>query len=406
MVWKAASLATLGVGLTALAVGLFVWLVLDGSLLTGLLLGAVVSSTDAAAVFAVLRSKNANLRGQLRPLLELESGSNDPMAVFLTVGLLQVMTSPGTTAGSILWFFVVQMALGAAAGFGFGKAMVALMNRLTLTYEGIYPVFALSCAALTYGATAAIGGSGFLAVYIAGLVAANSEFVHKKSLVRFFDGMAWLSQIAMFLTLGLLVFPSQIVPVMGVGLLLSAFLMLVARPVSVVLALSFSKVSWREKIFIAWVGLRGAAPIVLATFPLLAGVQESHWIFNVVFFIVLTSALLQGWSIPAIARLLKVDAPAEHRRQYPIEFAPPEGVDAELVDLIVPFGSAAAGKSIIDLHLPPGTLVVLISRNDEYLVPSGGTVLQEGDTVLALVTHATMPGVRAILETPRPAPSS
>ena len=373
------------------------------SFLSGLLLGAVVSSTDAAAVFSVLRSRNARLRGQLRPLLELESGSNDPMAVFLTVGLLQLMTNPATSVGSIALLFVMQMVLGAAAGLGLGKSMVWLMNRLRLTYEGIYPVFSLAFAALIYGATTTIGGSGFLAVYVAGLVAGNSEFVHKKSLLRFFDGLAWLSQITLFLTLGLLVFPSQIVPVIGIGLLISAFLMFVARPVSVLLALSLAKIRWREKLFVSWVGLRGAAPIVLATFPLLAGIPDAQLIFNIVFFIVLTSALLQGWSIPAVARVLRVDAPAEPKRRYPIEFAPVEGVDTELVDLIVPYGSAADGRSIIDLHLPSGTLVVLISRDDEFIVPSGGTELREGDTVLALVTKTTMPVVRSILEKPRSA---
>jgi cell volume regulation protein A len=395
--WRAASLSTLGVSLTAFAVALFASIVLDLSLLTGLLLGAVVSSTDAAAVFAVLRSKNVSLRGQLKPLLELESGSNDPMAVFLTVGLIQLVTTPQTSLGSIVLLFVFQMGLGAAFGLGSGRAMVLILNRLRLSYEGIYPVFSLAFAALIYGATAAAGGSGFLAVYVAGLVAGNSEFVQKKSLLRFFDGLAWLSQITMFLTLGLLVFPSHIVPVVGAGLLLSAFLMFVARPASVFVSLVFTTMHWREKAMVSWVGLRGAVPIILATFPLLAGLPDAELIFNVVFFIVLTSALLQGWSIPAAARLLKLDAPLEQKRRYPIEFAPVEGVDTELVDLIVPYNSAAAGKSIIELGMPQDSLIVLISRNDNFIVPSGGTVLQEGDTILVLVNKNNLSEVRAIL---------
>jgi len=395
--WRAASLSTLGVSLTAFTVALFASIVLDLSLLTGLLLGAVVSSTDAAAVFAVLRSKNVSLRGQLKPLLELESGSNDPMAVFLTVGLIQLVTTPQTSLGSIVLLFVFQMGLGAAFGLGSGRAMVLILNRLRLSYEGIYPVFSLAFAALIYGATAAAGGSGFLAVYVAGLVAGNSEFVQKKSLLRFFDGLAWLSQITMFLTLGLLVFPSHIVPVVGAGLLLSAFLMFVARPASVFVSLVFTTMHWREKAMVSWVGLRGAVPIILATFPLLAGLPDAELIFNVVFFIVLTSALLQGWSIPAAARLLKLDAPLEQKRRYPIEFAPVEGVDTELVDLIVPYNSAAAGKSIIELGMPQDSLIVLISRNDNFIVPSGGTVLQEGDTILVLVNKNNLSEVRAIL---------
>lgn len=399
--WQATSLATVGVLITALSVGLFASVALNTPLLNGLLLGAVVSSTDAAAVFSVLRSKNVSLRGKLKPLLEFESGSNDPMAVFLTIGLIQLLTIPQTTFGSIALLFVVQMTVGAVLGLGFGKTLVFLINRLKLSYEGIYSVFVLAFAALIYGATASMGGSGFLAVYVAGLVAGNDDFVQKRSLLRFFDGLAWLSQIAMFLTLGLLVFPSHIAPVIGIGLLTSVFLMLVARPLSVFLSLTFAKLNWKEKTFVSWVGLRGAVPIILATFPLIAGLPDAELIFNVVFFIVLTSALLQGWSIPVIARLLRLDAPFEQKRRSPIEFAPLEGVDTELIDLIVPYTSAAAGKSIIELDLPQDSLIVLISRNENFIVPSGGTLLQENDIVLVLVNKSNLPSVRAIFEKQR-----
>lgn len=398
--WHAFSLATLGVLLTTLAVGAFVSILLGFPLLNGLLLGAIVASTDAAAVFSVLRSRNISLRGQLKPLLELESGSNDPTAIFLTIGLIQLISNASSSPGSLVLLFVIQMGLGAAFGFGLGKAMVFSLNRLKLAYEGIYPVFSLAFAALVYGATASVGGSGFLAVYVAGLVASNSEFVHKKSLLRFFDGLAWLSQITMFLTLGLLVFPSHILSILGMGLLVSGFLMLIARPVSVFISLSLSKFQWREKAFISWVGLRGAVPIVLATFPLLAGLPDARLMFNLVFFIVLTSALLQGWSIPVAARIFKVDAPPELKRRYPLEFSPVEGVDTELVDLIVPYNSPAAGKSIVELGMPPDSLIVLISRNDTFLVPSGGSVLQEGDTVLVLVNKNNLPLVRSVLMKP------
>jgi len=401
VLWQASSLATLGVLLTALAVGAFVSYVLDFSLLNGMLLGAIVSSTDAAAVFSVLRSKKVSLSGQLKPLLELESGSNDPMAVFLTIGLIQMLTAPGTTPGSLALMFVYQMGLGAAFGVGLGKAMVFILNHLRLTYEGIYPVFTLAFACLTYGVTAGVGGSGFLAVYVAGLVAGNGEFIHKRSLLRFFDGLAWLSQIAMFLTLGLLVFPSQLVPVLGSGILVSAFLMIVARPLSVSISLFFAKLHWKEKALVSWVGLRGAVPIVLATFPLLARLPQADVMFNLVFFIVLTSALLQGWSIPFVARHLKLDAPFEPRKRYPIEFAPVEGVETELVDMIVPFNSAVAGKTIVELGLPHQSLVVLISRNDSFVVPSGGTLLQEGDTLLVLVNKDNLPLVRSLLSEQR-----
>ncbi len=395
--WQATSLATLGVLITALAVGLFASAVFKIPILSGMLLGAIVSSTDAAAVFSVLRSNNVSLRGRLKPLLELESGSNDPMAVFLTIGLIQLLTIPQSTFGSIALLFVIQMSLGAALGLALGKGIVFLLNRLRLSYEGIYPVLCLALAALVYGATAALGGSGFLAVYVAGLVAGDADFVHKKSLVRFLDGLAWLSQIAMFLTLGLFVFPSHIIPVIAAGLLVSAFLMFVARPLGVFLSLALARLGWREKSFVAWIGLRGAVPVVLATFPLLAGLPDAELMFNVVFFIVLTSALLQGWSTPLAARLLRVNAPVTLQRRYPIEFAPMEGVDTELVDLPVPYNSAVAGKQIIELGMPQDSLIVLVSRGDSFLVPSGGTVLQECDTVIVLVNKTNLPEVRAIL---------
>jgi cell volume regulation protein A len=393
---QAASLATAGVLVTAIAVGIFVSALFHLPLMTGLLLGAVVSSTDAAAVFSVLRSKQVNIGGRLRALLELESGSNDPMAVFLTIGLVQFATAPETTAWKLVLLFVTQMGIGAASGLLLGKVMVFFINRLKLPYDGIYSVFTLAFAGLIYGATASAGGSGFLAVYIAGIAAADADFVQKKSLLRFFDGIAWLGQIAMFVTLGLLVFPSQVLPVAGIGLLISVFLMFVARPLSVFLSLARGRMPWREKVFISWVGLRGAVPVILATFPLLAGVPDAGLIFNVVFFIVITSALVQGWSIPVVARTLGLEVPMEAKKRYPIRFLPVAGDDTELVDLIVPYNSAVSGRTIIELGMPPDSLIVLVGRNNGYLVPSGGTVLQESDTVLALVNRNNLPAVRAI----------
>jgi cell volume regulation protein A len=391
------SLATLGVLLTALLTGVFVAYILDISLYYGLLFGAILSSTDAAAVFSVLRSKHVHLRGNLKPLLEFESGSNDPMAIFLTIGMIELIKNPESTVFSIALLFIRQMGFGALFGVCFGKIMTWSLNKLKVIHEGFYPVLTLAFAAFTYAASASIGGSGFLAVYIAGMILGNSDFVQKKSLIRFFDGFAWLGQIAMFLTLGLLVFPSRLLPITWLGLCISLFLMFVARPVSVYISLLFSNLQWKEKTFIAWVGLRGAVPIILATFPLLAGLSYGNEIFDVVFFVVLTSALVQGWSIPLAAKILNVGAPFVAKPQYPIEFAPVQGSDTELVDLIVPFNSSVIGKSIVELGMPHDSLIVLISRNDDYLVPSGGTVLQEGDTVLVLVNKQNLPAVRSIL---------
>jgi cell volume regulation protein A len=397
---QAFSLATLGVFLTALAVGFFAHMVLGFPLLHGLLLGAVISSTDAAAVFAVLRSRSVNLRGTLRPLLELESGSNDPMAVFLTVGIIQLLLTPEMSVVDLLLLFVQQMGIGAVAGLAFGRGMTLTLNRLRFPYEGMYPVFGLAYAVLVYGATASLGGSGFLAVYIAGIVAGSTGFLHQKSLVRFFDGVAWLSQICMFLALGLLVTPSSAVDELLPGLFVSLFLMFIARPLSVLIALGPAPCSWRERLFVAWVGLRGAVPIVLATFPLIAGVAYADRLFNLVFFVVLTSALFQGWSIPSVARLFGVDAPLERQRKYPLELVTLEGVNTDLVDVFLPVGSWAAGRPLVELGLPRDMLVVLIGRNDQYLVPTGATVLEAGDTLLALAGKEQLATLREILERP------
>lgn len=395
----AGSLATLGVFVTATSVGLFVS-VLPGfgfSLLEGLLLGAVISSTDAAAVFAVLRSRNVHLRSPLKPLLELESGSNDPMAVFLTVALIEIVIGSMSSAGSLIIFFLLQMSIGTVSGFLFGRLSVWTINHLKFPYEGIYPVFALAFATFVYSVTTLLSGSGFLAVYIAGIILGNSSFVQKKTLLRFFDGLAWLSQIGMFIALGLHVIPSHLIQIVVPALAVALFLMFVARPFSVFLSLARTRYTWREKSFISWVGLRGAAPIILATFPLLAGIPSAEIIFSTVFFIVLTSALLQGWSIPKAARLFGVDAPPERKVAYPIEAAPVEGSDTELVDLSVPHGSGVAGKTIIELELPRESLIVLIGRDEKFLVPSGSTVLEEKDTLLVLTKLSDLPTVRNIL---------
>ncbi|HWP83332.1 MAG TPA: potassium/proton antiporter [Bacteroidota bacterium] len=401
VLWHSVGLATVGVFLTAVSIGLFCVAVLDFSPVSGLLLGAIISSTDAAAVFNVLRSKSVSLKGNLRPLLELESGSNDPMAVFLTVGMIELSLAPEMSMLKLVALFVTQMSLGGLLGVLGGKSMVWMLNRLRSPYEGIYPVAGLAFAVAIYGSAAVIGGSGFLAVYVAGVIVGNSDIVQKRWLLRFFDGLAWMSQIAMFLTLGLLVFPSQLLAVIGPGLLVSGFLMFVARPLSVLVVFARANFEWREKAFISWVGLRGAVPIILATFPLLANVPNANMIFNLVFFIVLTSVLLQGWSIPLVAKTLRVDAPLEKKRRYPLEFDRMEGIDAELVELIVPFRSGMAGKSIVDLHMPQGSIIVLIGRDDKFIIPQGDTVLQEGDTLLALVHQNDLPRVRKIFSEKR-----
>jgi len=391
------TLATLGVVVTAMLVGLFAQWVLGFSLLEGLLLGAIVSSTDAAAVMSVLRSKGINLKGRLKPLLELESGSNDPMAVFLTVGLIEVLTQQISSPVVLIGQLVLQMVLGALLGYGLGRAMVWIVNRVKLGYDGLYPVLMLALVLLVFGVTSIVGGNGFLAVYLAGIVVGNNEFIHKRSLLRFHDGLAWLMQIAMFLTLGLLVFPSQLLPVIGVGILIALWLMFVARPLAVFASLIGSKMAAREKTLISWVGLRGAVPIILATYPRVAGLPSAPLIFNIVFFVVLASVLLQGTTIPRVARWLRVEAPLAPKRSFPLEYTPVNGLKSELRELIIPAGSFAVGKAIVELHLPREVLVILIGRGDEFVVSTGSTVIQADDTLLILANQFQFRQVSQIL---------
>jgi cell volume regulation protein A len=399
VLWHGFVLSALGVLVTGALLGAFLHAVVGYSWLDGLLLGAIVSSTDAAAVFAILRARNVRLPGRLRALLELESGSNDPMAVFLTMTVIRLITSPSTSVSDLIGMFALQMTLGAGLGYGLGRAIIFLVNRVRLEYEGLYPVLTLSLVLLTYGATTWIGGNGFLAVYLAGLVVGNSPFVHKRSLLRFHDGLAWLMQITMFLTLGLLVFPSRLASVIGVGLLMSAFLILVARPVSVFVLLAPARMTIGERTMVAWTGLRGAVPIVLATFPLLAGVPGADHVFHLVFFVVLSSVLLQGTSIPFVARWLGLDEP-EPRAPGLLGPLVSGSLREELAELLVSPDSPVAGRPVVDLGFPEGALIVLMRRQGESLVPGGTTVLRAGDTLLVLADREALDRVRAIVERP------
>lgn len=394
------ALALLGVLVTALVVALAAYWLLDFSLLEGLLLGAIVSSTDAAAVFSILRARSLSLKGQLQPLLELESGSNDPMAVFLTVAVIQLLANPAQPAVQLVPDFFLQMGIGALVGYAAGWSAVHLINRIQLGFDGLYPVLALTVAFFTYGLAGSLGGSGFLAVYLAGLVLGNEEFIHRRSILRFFDGLAWLMQIAMFLTLGLLVFPSRLPAVAIPGMLIAVILMLVARPLGVFTSLVRSRLRLNEKVFVSWVGLRGATPIILATFPLLAGISRSDALFNLVFFVVLTSVLLQGPSILLVARWLGVDSPVKPRRGDPIEPGPAGGFPRQLRELSIPSGSPFAGKHIFELGLPDEFLVILIDREEDFVIASGGTELQAGDRLLVISDEQAFAQVQSQINPP------
>jgi cell volume regulation protein A len=398
--WSGVSLSTIGVFLTAILVGLFAHFFLGFSILVGLLLGAIVSSTDAAAVFSVLSSDGMGLKGRLKELLEFESASNDPVAIILTICFIHLIINPDASLLSMVFLLLKQMALGVLLGYGMGRAMVFIVNRLRLDYEGLYPVLMLALVVFTYGVTASLGGSGFLAVYIAGLMLGGNEFINKKSIMRFHDGLAWLFQITMFLILGLLVFPSQLIPVILSGLVVSLFLIFVARPAGVFASLSLSRIDVKEKAFISWVGLRGAVPIILATFPLLAGVPEAHTLFNIVFFIVITSVLLQGTTMPWVARRIGVNAPGIEKRARNADFEFPYDEHTERVELTIPGDSPALGKQVVELGLPESALIMLLRRGDNTIVPRGATVLEKGDRLLVFAEKKDMPEVRSILGLP------
>lgn len=391
------ALSIVGVLITSFVFGVIAYLVTGLSFLESLLIGAIISSTDAAAVFSILRSKGINLKQRLASVLEFESGSNDPVAVLLTIIVLGFITKTyGGTAVAITGFFQ-QIGMGLIVGWLLSKGVVYLINRINFGYEGLYNIFLFTVIFLTYGSAVLLRGSGFLAVYVLGLALAKSDFIHKRSTLRFFDSAAWFSQIVLFLTLGLLVFPSRLVPIMPLGIGLAVILMFLARPTAIFLTLLPFKYSMCEKLFISWVGLRGAVPIVLATYPLVAGIENSGMIFNIVFFVVLLSVLLQGTSLPIMAKWLKVTDPSSQPRRYPIEITAGGLIPSELKEIKLSPDSPAVGKAIYQLGLPPGFLVVLISRQDAFIQPLGNTVLQAGDELLALTEKDAFETAKSIL---------
>jgi potassium/hydrogen antiporter len=381
------TLSTLGVLITALSLGLFVWLVTDFTIYESLLIGSIVSSTDAAAVFGILRSKSLALKANLRPTLELESGSNDPMAYVLTISFLTLVVHQDQSILSIIPLFLQQMILGGALGFFFGRVSEFAINNIKLDFEGLYIVLVIALMFITFSATDFLGGNGFLAIYICAVYLGNRDFMHKKTIFKMYDGLAWLMQIVLFLTLGLLVFPSQILPVMGVGMLVSAFLILIARPLSVFLCTIPFNMRTRRKFYISWVGLRGAVPIVFATYPLLAGIDKANMIFNIVFFVSVTSVLIQGTTLGIVAKWLHVALPEKVKPLSRTELLLVQRSKNIKIDIKVVEGSNAIGRRIVDLKLPSTITIAYISRNDKYLIPQGNTILFENDVITLLAEN-------------------
>ncbi len=378
------SLSTIGVFITAIVTGLCIMQVTDFNLYESLMIGSIVSSTDAAAVFSILRSRSIALKGNIRPILELESGSNDPMAYVLTISFLTLAINPSEEWYSIIPFFFKQMILGAILGYIFGIVSHYIINKIDLDYEGLYPVLVIALMFFTFSFTDFVSGNGFLAIYIAAIYLGNHELIHKKTILKVYDGLAWLMQIVLFLTLGLLVFPNQIIPFFITGLIISLTLILLARPLAVLLSLSFFKMPMRNKLFISWVGLRGAVPIVFATYPMIAGLERSNDIFHLVFFISVSSLLIQGTTISKIAKWLKVSLPEKVKLLSETDKFILELPKSSLKEFVISSNDFAHNKRIVDLKLPISSFIVMILRNGQYIRPGGSTLLQSGDKLMIL----------------------
>ena len=391
------TLSTLGVLLTTVSFGGFLY----GMDLLGftpvhftfpiaLLLAATMSSTDSASVFALLRSKNMHLKEGLRPILELESGSNDPMAYMLTIALIQYVTGGSEgSIGSILLTFLLQFSVGGLLGYAMGWLTVKFLNKANIGNEALYPILLLCAVFLTFSATTLLQGNGYLAVYIMGVVVGNKKVIHKKSIVTFFDGLTWLLQIALFIILGLFVDAHNLLPIAGFALLAGLFMIFVARPLAVHLCLVFfPSISMRGRWFLSWVGLRGAVPIIFATYPLMSQVEGAETLFNIVFFITLLSLLIQGSTMPAVARLLKLDEEAKNEVSlFGVEI--PQHTGAQMVEREVTNEMLSDGRLLMEIDLREEELVILVRRGDNYMVPKGKLALEVGDILLIVFEQHT-----------------
>lgn len=384
-------LSTVGVFLTALFTGLFIWYLSGMSwtnihfpLITSLLLASTMSSTDSASVFAILRSQKMNLKHNLRPMLELESGSNDPMAYMLTIVLIQFIQSDGMGTGNIIGSFIIQFLVGAAAGYILGKLAILILNKINIDNQSLYPILLLSFVFFTFAITDLLRGNGYLAVYIAGMMVGNHKITFRKEIATFMDGLTWLFQIIMFLMLGLLVNPHEMIEVAVVALLIGVFMIVIGRPLSVFLCLlPFRKITLKSRLFVSWVGLRGAVPIIFATYPVVANVEGSNMIFNIVFFITIVSLIVQGTSVSFVACLLHLSTPLEKTgNDFGVEL--PEEIDTDLSDMTITMEMLNEADTLKDMNLPKGTLVMIVKRGDEFLIPNGTLKLHVGDKLLLI----------------------
>ncbi|GAC1516663.1 MAG: potassium/proton antiporter [Gemmatimonadaceae bacterium] len=396
----AAVLATVGVVGTAAIVALAAH-VLGLPWPAALLLGAVVSSTDAAAVFSVLRGSGIQLKRRVGGTLEVESGINDPVAVILTTILTQNLLKPG---GSLAWEIggeiVAEIAIGAAVGIAIGRGGGWLLGRARLPAGGLYPVLTLAMAFLAFGVAALTHGSGFLAVYIVGVFLGNGALPYRVGIIRVHDAMAWLSQVAMFLMLGLLVVPSHLREVAGVGLAIAIFLAVVARPAVVALCLLPFRYTPRDVLYVGWVGLRGAVPVILAIYPVLRGAPGAERLFNLVFFIVGVNALLPGATVPWVTRRLGLESADPPSPPAVLEVTSMQPLDGELMSFYVDEALAVAGVMLSDLPFPDGASAAMIVRGNQMLAAKGNTCLEPGDHVYVFSRSEDVPMIRLMFGRP------
>ena len=383
-------LSTVGVLITTLLTGGFIfWLSGFSSMniampiLTSLLLAATMSSTDSASVFNLLRSQRMNLKENLKPMLELESGSNDPMAYMLTIALIQVIASgSGFDFGLLVKDLLVQFFVGGVMGYAFGRLAVWLINKVNLSNSSLYPILLLSLVFITFTITDLLHGNGYLAVYILGVIVGNARLVFRKEINTFMNGLTWFSQIVMFLSLGLLVNPHEMLGVSVCAMLIGLFMIFVARPLTVMLCLlPFRQMTFKAKCFVSWVGLRGAVPIIFATYPVVSEIPGSQVIFNIVFFITLLSLIFQGMTIAPVAKWLSLDLPEEKEgNEFGVEI--PEEIDSQLTDVTLTPEMLEDGNRLMDMNIAPGTLVMLVKRGSEFMIPNGRMELKVGDKLL------------------------
>ena len=377
------SMSSLGVIITAGLTGLFCHLVIKTTLLEGILIGAIVASTDAASVFAVLRAQKLNLKGSLASLLEVESGSNDPIAYMMTLIVLTMMKSSGDLSISTVFPIIIkQIAFGLIIGFLLAKSTVYILRHSDFEVDGFYTIFVTAVAILSYSLSEFLGGNGYLSVYIAGIIIGNSKVPKKKSMFHFFDGLSWIMQIALFFILGLLSFPSRLPYVTGTAVSISLFMILIARPLATFVILSPFKFTAKEKIFISWVGLRGAASVVFAIFAVTYGVNIENDIFHIIFFIALFSVAIQGTLIPKVASILDL-VDTEDEGSVLKTFTDYTGeINTDLLEVSITKDNQWVDKTIMDSNIPEDILIVMIKRDNKILVPKGSTVIRNGDTLV------------------------